>query len=183
MIRAFAAIALPDQVTEQLEAVQQDMPVPRVIEPEMLHLTLVFLGALSEPDLEEVHLAFEGLSAPGFFLSLSGLGIFGGRRPRVIFAGVADCAPLRQLQGKVERAARNSGVDLPHRRFVPHVTLARINTGRFDHARLERFVAGHADFASPTFEVTDFGLYASHRRAWGAEYEELARYPLAAPQG
>ncbi len=183
MIRAFVAIALPDAIVAQLQAVQQDLPVPRVLRPEALHLTLVFLGALREPVLEEAHLAFERIDAPGFALSLSSLGIFGGRKPRVVYAGLAESAPLRRLQGKIERAARNVGLDLPHRRFVPHVTLARINTGRFDRDRLERFVAGHADLVSPVFPVTAFGLYASHRGRQGAEYEELARYPLGPPQG
>lgn len=180
MIRAFAAIALPEAQRFELRLVQQGLPVPRTVAPEALHLTLAFLGEVEEAALAEAHEAFGRIDAPGFSLSLRGLGMFGGAAPRAVWAGVAESAPLKQLQQKVEGAARRAGLDLPHRRFVPHVTLARINAARIDRARLERFVAARAGFATPAFAVEDFRLYRSHLGRGGAQYEELARYPLPA---
>ena len=126
MIRAFAALALPEPVRFDLMLVQQGLPVPRPVPPENLHLTLVFLGEVAEPRLDDVDLAFRQLRAPGFELALAGLGLFGGSRPRVVYVGARDSPALRHLQAKVETAARGAGLDLPARRFVPHVTLARL---------------------------------------------------------
>jgi len=180
MIRAFTAIALPEEQRFELMLLQQGLPVPRAVAPEALHLTLSFLGEVEEAALAEAHEAFQRIEAPGFALALRGLGMFGGAAPRAVWAGVTESAPLTHLQERVERAARWAGLDLPHRRFVPHVTLARVNAARIDRARLERFVAARAGFATPTFEVEDFRLFRSHLGRGGAQYEELARYPLRA---
>ncbi|TCO72778.1 RNA 2',3'-cyclic phosphodiesterase [Rhodovulum euryhalinum] len=180
MIRAFAAIALPDAIRTELVRMQASLPVKRPVPEENLHLTLVFLGELAEPLLEEVHVAFSALHAPGCDLTLDGLGLFGGRKPRLVHAGLAESADLRHLQAKVEQAARGAGVVVEHRRFIPHVTLAYLDPARIDCDRLERAVAGGAAFRAGPFPVTGFGLYRSDRGHGGARYTELARYPLSA---
>jgi 2'-5' RNA ligase len=177
VIRAFAAIALPDQVRFDLMLVQQGLPV-RVVPPENLHLTLLFLGDVPERRLEDIDLAFRQLRAPGFELALAGVGMFGGGKPRVVYAGAAENPALRHLQAKVETAARGAGFDLPARRYAPHVTLARLPERFANRDRLERFVAGRGGYAAPRFQVADFRLFRSHLAAGGAAYEELARYPL-----
>lgn len=179
MIRAFAALDIPPAQRMELMIVQQGLPVPRLVAPETLHLTLVFLGEVEEVALEEVHMAWEPLRLPGFEIALKGLGIFGGRKPRAVYAGVAQCPALDRLQAKLEQAARGAGVAVERRRFVPHVTLARINRPLADPERLERHLAMRADFAAPPFKVEHFALYRSTLGAAGARYEELARYPLA----
>jgi 2'-5' RNA ligase len=179
MIRAFAAIALPEAVIEALERVQADLPVSRLVPPENLHLTLVFLGALDEPALEDVHLAFSRVHGAAFDLTLDGLGLFGGRKPRLVHAGVAESAPLRHLQAKLEQAARQAGVEVEHRRFTPHVTLARLNQARVDRDRLERAIAAATAFRAGPFPVRGFGLFRSDLGRSGAAYSELAHYPLS----
>jgi RNA 2',3'-cyclic 3'-phosphodiesterase len=178
VIRAFAAIALPDPVRFELMLAGQGLPVPRVVPPDSLHLTLVFLGELPERVVEDVDLAFAGLRAAGFELGLVGLGLFGGAKPRVAYVGVAENPGLRRLQAKVETAARGVGVELPARRFVPHVTLARLPERFTGRERLERGVAARGGYRVPPFAVEDFRLYRSHLGGEGAIYEELARYPL-----
>lgn len=182
MIRAFAALALPEPVRFELMLVAEGLPLPRPearpVPPENLHLTLVFLGEIPEPLLDDVDSAFRQLRAPGFDLTLAGLGLFGGARPRAAYAGAADSPPLRHLQAKTETAARAAGVEIPSRRFVPHVTLARLSERMAGRDRLEAAVAARAGFRLPAFPVEDFRLYRSHLAASGAHYEELARYPL-----
>ncbi len=184
MIRAFAALALPETLRFELMLIGQGLPVPRPVPPENLHLTLAFLGEIPEPLLEEVDLAFRQLRAPGFDLTLSGLGLFGGRKPRIAYIGAADSPGLRHLQSKVETAARSVGVALPAHRFVPHVTLARLPERHAANGRLEAEVAARTATRLPGFPVEDFRLYRSRLAASGARYEELACYPLvAAPVG
>lgn len=178
MIRAFAALALPEPVRFELMLVQQGLPVPRPIPAESLHLTLVFLGELPEPRLDDVHLAFRAVSAPGFEVALAGLGLFGGARPRLVYAAVAANPALERLQAKLETAARGAGVALAGRRFVPHVTLARLPERFAERDRLERAVAARGAWTAPRFAAEDFRLYRSHLGGESPLYEELARYPL-----
>ena len=180
MIRAFLGIDLPDEVRRALAVQQFLLPLPRRVDPAMMHLTLVFLGDCPEPALEAVHEAYEALSEAPFTLSLQGLGLFGGDRPRAAWAGVAPCAALTRLQARVEQLARRAGCPVEARKFVPHVTLGRFAPPRFSEtARLERAVALGAGFDAGAWEVTELVLWRSHAGAKSAHYEALARYPLA----
>ena len=56
MIRCFAAIELPVGLRKELELIQIGLPTGRLIDPENLHLTLVFLGELPANVVEDVDL-------------------------------------------------------------------------------------------------------------------------------
>jgi 2'-5' RNA ligase len=178
MIRAFAAIALPDSVRFDLGLVQQGLPLPRPVAAENLHLTLVFLGEVPASVLADVDLAFGAIRAPGFPLTVAGLDLFGGAKARMVYAGVAAQPALVHLQAKVETAARGAGISVPARRYMPHITLARLPERLENRERLERAVAMRAGYAGPTLEVDAFHLYRSHLGRGGPVYEELASYPL-----
>jgi 2'-5' RNA ligase len=86
-----------------------------------------------------------------------------------------------RLQRKIATAAMRAGVDLPARRFVPHVTLGRFRPPPpEDRMRLERAVAMQGGFRAGPVPVTDFVLYRSTLSRHGSRYDELARYPLMA---
>ena len=178
-IRAFAAIPVPEDVADILEDLQEDLPAGNPVPGENMHLTLAFLGEVRQPDLEEVHLAFERLRAPPFEVALTGLGQFGGSAPRAVYAAVEDDPALRHLQAKVEQAARGAGIDLPRRRFVPHVTLARLKGRRDEAAAVATFTTRRATISVPPFEADAFCLFRSLLRRDGPVYDELARYPLS----
>lgn len=179
MIRAFLALPLPEPVLSALRVQQFLLPLPRKEPPENFHMTLVFLGEHPEPVLQAAHEGFEALRMPRFALSLQGLGLFGGEKPRVAWAGVSPSEPLMRLQAKLEQAARRAGITVDSRRFVPHVTLGRFPPPPIEETmRLERAIAGGMDFRSQSFEVTEFVLYESHPSPKGSRYAELIRYPL-----
>lgn len=178
MIRAFAALALPEAVRFDLMLVQSGLPLPRPIPPENLHVTLVFLGELPEPMLADVDAAFTRVRAAPFELALAGLGMFGGAKARSVHAEIAPSPALHQLQAKVETAARGAGVGLAGRRYAPHVTLARLSARFAERPRLEAAVATRFAYRSDPFAVEDFRLYRSWLSPNGSSYAELARYPL-----
>ena len=179
MIRAFLALALPETVLSALRVQQFLLPLPKRVEPDAFHLTLVFLGEQPEPVLEAAHDRFEGVRMAPFDLSLKGLGLFGGTKPRAAWAGVAPSEPLARLQGKLEQSARQAGITVEARKFTPHVTLGRFaNITPDERIKLERAIAQGMDFRTEPFTVSDFRLYRSHRTARGSVYDELVRYPL-----
>jgi 2'-5' RNA ligase len=181
MIRAFLGIALPAEIRSALTVQQFLLPLPRKLDPEQFHLTLVFLGEVPEPVLEAAHDGFQTLRSAPFPLALKGIGHFGGERPRAVWAGVAPSDPLMRLQAKAEYIARRAGCPLESRRFVPHVTLGRFQPPPPAEAmRLERAIAQGGGFGTPPWQVTEITLWQSHLGPKGARHDVLATYPLTA---
>ena len=180
MIRAFLGIPLPATVRAALSIQQFLLPLPRKVEPEAMHLTLVFLGACRPEALEAAHDGFGALMDRRFSLRLEGLGLFGGDRPRAAWAGVAASPALTALQARLDHIARRAGCPVEARRFVPHVTLGRFTPPPFpDAIRLERAVALGGGFTSDPWEVTELVLWRSDLGPKGSRYTALAEYPLA----
>jgi RNA 2',3'-cyclic 3'-phosphodiesterase len=180
MIRAFLGIDLPLFIRGACQVQQFLLPLPRRVDPENLHLTLVFLGNCPEPALDAAHEGFQALRLDGFSLSLEGLGIFGKAKPHSAWAGVAPSTQLMKLQAKVETIARRAGCPVDARTFVPHVTLGRFSPPNpIDTARLERAVAFGSGFKTEPWEVSELTLWESRLFRGGPHYNVLARYPLA----
>jgi 2'-5' RNA ligase len=180
MIRAFLGIEIPPEAQGALTVQQFLLPLPRKVEPENFHLTLVFLGDCPDDALQLAHDGFETLRQPGLALQLQGLGLFGKDKPHTAWAGVAPSPPLMHLQAKVETIARRAGCPIDARRFMPHVMLGRFQPPSAPEiARLERAIAMDCTFRSKPWQVEDLVLWRSHRTGKGPQYEVLARYPLA----
>lgn len=179
-LRAFIAIDLPDGARDALEQLQDDLPVGRLMAPETFHLTLAFLGEQPVAAVEAVHGALGALHAAPFTMALRGVDVFGGAAPKVLWVGVRKSPGLSALRDRVRRAVASAGIELPRERFRPHVTLARFK-GRMRGDELEKlrgFLACHAGFAVPEFQVTGFTLFRSILQEDGALHESLADYPL-----
>ena len=84
------------------------------------------------------------------------------------------------LQAKLEQAARRAGAEVPARRFVPHVTLARLKGRQEDAAPLAEWLGARGSVSLPPARITSFTLFASHLGPDGPDYEALADYPLGA---
>jgi 2'-5' RNA ligase len=177
MIRAFVALPVPTAVRADLARLQAALPLPRPLAPEGFHLTLAFLGDQPEPALEEAHLALAALHPPAFTLTLRGAALFGGDRPRVVYAAVAPDPVLVALQAKVVTALRRAGLAPEARRFTPHVTLGRLRPNRDEAARLQMAVAATVGFAAAPWQGKGFGLWRSDPAVGGRVYTEMVHYP------
>ncbi|MEM9975125.1 MAG: RNA 2',3'-cyclic phosphodiesterase [Pseudomonadota bacterium] len=180
LTRAFVALWLPEVMAEALVAAQRGLPLGRPVPQENLHLTLAFLGDLSENDLDAAHDALSGVPAPAPLVGVEGIGTFGGARPRALWAAVPREAGLVALHGAVVRRLRSAGLVPEGRKFVPHITLARFRHGTVENANLQRFIADRAGLRVAPEAIPSFALVASTLGPGGAVYEDLALYPLTA---
>jgi 2'-5' RNA ligase len=177
VIRLFVGLELPEDIRASLASLCGGVPSASWVPGDSLHLTLRFIGEVSEGDADDVHDALMGVRAPSFDLALSGVGHFStGDELRVLWAGVAKSPELTQLQRNVESALVRMGFPREERRWRPHVTLARCAGGSVLQA--QGFLQHHALFRAGPFAVEHFTLFSSHRHADGAIYTAEAEYPL-----
>jgi len=138
------------------------------------------MGDIDERTADELAAELALISHPPFVLRLSGLGYFGSREPKVIWAGLAASAELDQLQRLNDRAARAVGLAADTHSFKPHVTLARLRGVRSGQVARYLEEAGH--FASEPFSVERFVLMSAKPGTGGGPYVIEETYPLDAGQ-
>lgn len=178
-MRAFFALPLPEMLLGAVDAVQQALPCGRLVPKENLHVTLHFLGEMRDDALEDAHGAALALRPEPVWLALAGLGSFACGNASSLHAVVAPDPGLSALHAGLRSRLRGASIELPRRRFRPHVTIARLR-GKDPEtaARLSLALEAHAGLRTRPVPVRAFALYASLLRPEGAVYEELARYPL-----
>ena len=94
------------------------------------------------------------------------------------WAGFAKSEELITLQASVERAVTACGFEAEHRKFHPHVTLARPRG--VPAGRIADWLEQHALWSEPSFAVAEFRLYSSVLRPDGARHSVEAGYELTA---
>ncbi|MDQ0351303.1 2'-5' RNA ligase [Alkalibacillus filiformis] len=126
----FIGIKVPNEVAQNLSQWQQ-LVKPYVsyrgwVHESDLHLTLKFLGPVSEQRVAQLAEQLEEITVPQFNLSIDGLSHFGKKeQPRVLFAKVQLVDPLTDLKEDVEKAAAALGFEQEKRSYKPHITLAK----------------------------------------------------------
>ena len=181
-MRAFIAVDLPEPIRAALRQKQASFrsvsPDARWTNPEGIHLTLKFLGQISDAKVKEVSQSLRNLGRfERFTVGLKGFGFFpDSRRPRVFWAGVEAPANLVQLVEQVEDAMQRIGFAREDRTFRPHLTLARFRVPQAQPA-LQSLLAQQTELELGSFEVSEFFLFESKLSPKGAEYRKVEKFP------
>ena len=147
----------------------------KMVERENVHLTLKFLGDVRAGLLPEVINVVSGTSFSPFRMALNGVGVFPHlRRPRVVWAGVNEGADeLSAVFRKLEPRLVELDFKPESRPFSPHITIARVRSGRNRDRLVEEIMAlEDTDFGG--FEVRHVKLKKSVLTPRGPIYTDLA---------
>jgi RNA 2',3'-cyclic 3'-phosphodiesterase len=193
-LRLFTAIELPEEwraaLTGQSEQLQRVAPrAVKWVRPELMHVTLVFLGSQPRARIEEIEAAMDGAaerSSP-FQISLGESGAFGPpERLRTLWAGLRDTpGELTRLHAELVRQLAERHIPFDRKALVPHITIGRTRaeldrlTSLRLHAELQR--TGQSHVAST--EVREIALLESRLRPQGPEYIPLYRARLGGGDG
>lgn len=171
-VRLFAALELPADVRAALHGWAVEVggrePVLRILAPEALHVTLVFLGWQSDDVVDEIGAAVRAAARPLPQLAVTGAAWLPPRRPGVLVADLKPSFSLDEMQGELL-----DGLTAYHepetRPFRPHVTVARVPRGKR--------VGEREVVAPPTvvFHSAGLVLYRSRLGRGGATYEAILR--------
>ena len=182
-MRLFLALPLPLDVATVAAALLPDLPGLRRVRPELLHITLAFLGAVEAERLAEVAAASATAAATQarFVITLDRAGRFPeGGAPRVVWLGMgAGATESANLAIAIRAALAARGLPFDDKPYRPHLTLARVKP---DADRpTARGIAAAAERMRPSalqFTADAIVLFESALSPKGPRYTPRATAPL-----
>lgn len=127
MIRTFIAIDLSSEIRERIKGIHHQFAnyALRLVDPELTHITIKFLGDVSEEKISPITDALSGVHCSPFDIDIAGIGVFPNMDYiRVIW--VSAKGDFRELHQGVEEALKPLGFPPDTRKFTAHATLARV---------------------------------------------------------
>ncbi len=187
-IRTFIAVAIDKAIRDRAIALQESLGRAgadvKWVEPENMHVTLLFLGEVEDRTVPAVCRVVADVAAglAPFDIRVEGAGCFPSpRRPRTLWVGIGE--------GVQELVALHDALELPlldlgcyrreERKYTPHLTLGRVK-GETGAQELMTALARRTDWQGGQVRVSevlvmssDFGL-----RPGGPTYTVLGRGKL-----
>lgn len=181
-MRCFIAVELPGNIRGKIfhkfEILQRkNLFKGKITEKENLHLTLKFLGEISEEKIKKVQEKLSGIKFEKFSCNIGNPGVFKNEKfIKIIFVElISENNKLEKLQKKISEK-------LPEfyekRKFSSHVTTARVKF--VDRSLKEKLVQEieKINFKDLNFEADEFVLMKSELFPQGPRYKILEKFKL-----
>ncbi len=182
--RIFIAINLPAEVKKYLAKFQEKWPkLPaKWMSTENLHITLVFLGDLTDEELGEVCITVKEVvkNHGSFDINLNKItyGPDSKIPPRMVWASGEKLKELSLLKKDLENALLEKvNFKLEERSFSPHITLARISTFLWRQIEPEERPEVHENI-DLNFTVESIEIMESELKRGGPVYTIIESHPL-----
>ena len=185
MPRIFAAI--PVVPTSHLKGLIHDGKIIlgedtiKWVKTTQLHVTLKFFGETPEsriPDIVGLLSAMKDQHRK-FQCVVKGLGVFGSRyQPRVIWAGIDDDLPLRNLVDDLMTGFEKIGFAKDPVSFVPHLTIARMSHIQ-DKKALSAWIESHQKISFQILMVDKIVLFQSTLHSCGSVHTAIGDFSLS----
>lgn len=184
-MRSFIAIDCEKNLKENISSLIRKLDSGkgniRWIKDQGIHLTLKFLGNITDRQLEAINHELKNaikLFYP-FDLSLRGTGSFppSTRFPKVLWVGVEENNTLNSLQYEIEHSLFKLGFPKEKKQYRPHLTLGRVKKKDGLEPILGTIQKNREEFFGK-MTVERVTLFKSTLQPAGAEYKVLSEYSL-----
>ncbi len=176
MPRLFTGLELPENVVGEIALARGGVVGARWLEPKDYHVTLRFVGDIDARTAHEIAETLGEIRRPAAPVRFDGLGWFGGDKPRQLVARIKTEPALMELQAEQERRLRRLGLPPETRKFLPHVTLARLR--RVGPGAVADYLASRGTLVIEAFTAQRFVLFSAREGSGGGPYVVEAAYPL-----
>ncbi len=137
VIRSFIAFEIDNEAVLKRIADVQKLLVKtgadlRLVKPKNIHITMRFLGNITSPMIERIFEEMKMVQFTPFDVMVQGIGAFPHLRyPRVVWAGITQrIDEMRHIFSQLEPGLRRLGFAPEPKGFNPHLTVARVKSGR-----------------------------------------------------
>ncbi len=174
-MRAFIAIDIPEEIRKGISGVSAEVAMPGIVlvKPEVMHITMQFLGEIDEHTLKNVIAALDQLDFESFNVSLRGIGYFSPDFIRVLFVSLSEGEKkLKALYDSIGSLLASKGVGFDGNDYTPHVTIARAKYLK-DKTSIIKFVERYKTYDFGSFTVGNVKLKESVLGSSGPAYTDL----------
>lgn len=178
-MRCFIAIDLLEHVKAKIfhafETMQdKNLFRGKFVEKENLHLTLKFLGSISEEKLEEVRKKLREIKFEKFDCKIGKAGVFDENYVKVIWVDLLS-DKLKELQKQI--TDKFPEIPSDYKEFSSHITTARVSSVPNRIKLIEEIKK--INLKKLGFEIDEFLLMKSEMMRKGLKYKILERYKLS----
>ena len=172
-MRTFISIDLPEEVKKEVKKIQDKLPEfdGKKAELENLHLTLKFLGEIDDDKVEEVKERLNKIKFGKFPVAMDRIGVFSDNFVKIIWLHLNGC---NELQKEIDK--RLKGLFEPEKRFMSHLTIARVKSVKNKKEFLEKLK--RIKIPTMKFIIDKFKLKKSILNPEAPIYEDIEVYDL-----
>ncbi len=181
-MRTFIAIELSKEAKNEIaklsdKIIKKNIIGARFVEPENFHLTLKFLGEVSEQETEKIKEKLSEIKQKSFDVSLGKLGFFSPKFVKVLWLElISKKQEINKLQEQVVDKLEEIGFMKEKRSFQTHITIARIKAV-VDKQGFLVFLE-NTEVKNIEFKIKNFKLVKSELTPHGPVYETIKEFYL-----
>ena len=172
-MRLFVAVDVDEMVRERVKPALEkfvELSGIKAVEPENLHITLLFLGEVNEGRVGEIEDSLSSIEFEPFKIAFHGMGAFPNpKSPRVVWIGVKENGELTKLANAVYGKLRRLGFKRD-KDFSAHLTIARVKR---KNPKVVELIKEHSSDSFGEMEVKNFKLKQSILKPQGPVYKDL----------
>jgi 2'-5' RNA ligase len=132
MVRAFVALGLSSEIKDSLRKAQESLRRCRarltMVDPEIIHITVKFLGEVDEKKISLVKEALLTIRFVPFVVTAGPVTVNNPHSPRTVWSVIEDNGQCSRLSLLVDNTLAPLGFARESRRFTPHATVARVKS-------------------------------------------------------
>ena len=187
-LRAFIAIELAPELKGTIASFESGLkttepPGLRWVKPDLLHLTLKFLGDITQTQAQEVSRAISRVVVDNhpFQLQFIGSGAFPNwRKARTLWMGLNKSIELDSLFQQLDAALGELGFFPEDKPFSPHLTVCRVSDTA-DPRKVQQLQKGFDAFPAstlPLWKVNEVVFFKSVLKPGGPIYTPISKHIL-----
>ncbi len=172
-MRCFISIGIPENIKKEIKKIQEQLPdfIGKKTETENLHLTLKFLGEISEEKIKLIKEKLKKIKIAKFETEINSIGVFSEKVIKIVWMHLTNCD---ELQKEIDDSLKD--LFKPEQRFMSHLTIARVKKIKSKKEFLEKL--NKIKIPKMNFIVDEFKLKSSALKKEGPVYGDIKVYNL-----